>query len=131
MTLFDSPIHIGEDMLQQRRRKLTEDTHCVLCPTDAYEDRFYLFFECNFSQRLWNYLQIDWTQGLDIQTSASAAKADFSKPFFMQVVIIACWNIWKQRNGKKFQRERPSFSGWKCKFIHDMSLLCIGLSINI
>jgi hypothetical protein len=41
----------------------------------------------------------------------------------MEVVIIALWNIWKQRNGKIFRNERSSFSGWRSSFLHDMSLL--------
>jgi hypothetical protein len=69
------------DMLQRCHWKVTDDTHCVLCPTGAYEDRFHLFFECNFSQRVWNYLQINWSQGQDIQAAATTAKAAFSKPF--------------------------------------------------
>jgi hypothetical protein len=32
------------DMLQRRHWKVTEDTHCVLCPTRAQEDRMHLFF---------------------------------------------------------------------------------------
>jgi hypothetical protein len=31
----------------------------------------------------------------------------------MEIVILACWNIWKQRNGLIFQGERPSFLGWE------------------
>jgi hypothetical protein len=56
----------------------------------------------NFSQRVWNYLQIDWSQAQDIQAAAFAARKDFAKPFFMEVVIIALWNIWKERNGQIF-----------------------------
>ena len=51
------------------------------------------------------------------------ARKEFSKPFFMEVVATACWNIWLQRNGWIFQNEKPSFSSWKARFIHDASLL--------
>jgi hypothetical protein len=98
------------DMLKRRHSNITEETHCVLCFIRAYEDRMHLFFECNFSQRVWTYLQIDWMQGQDIQTAASRARVGFAKPFFMEVVILACWNIWKRRN-EIFQYQRPSFQG--------------------
>jgi hypothetical protein len=26
------------------------------------------------------------------------AKEEFRKPFFTEIVLIACWNIWKVRN---------------------------------
>jgi hypothetical protein len=35
----------------------------------------------------------------------SEARKDFEKPFFMEVMILALWNIWKQRNGQIFQCE--------------------------
>jgi hypothetical protein len=111
------------DLLQRRNWKVTEDKHCVLCVTRAYEDRLHLFFTCNFSQRVWNYLQINWLAGGDIQSVVSAARRDFGQPFFMEVMMLACWNIWKQRNGKIFRQERPSFGSWRSGFIHDISLL--------
>jgi hypothetical protein len=89
------------DMLQ-RHWNTTDDTHCELCPLRAYEDRIHLFFQCNFSSRVWNYLQ------------------SFRKPFLMEVVIIVCRLI---RNDKIFNQARPTFAKWKYKFIHDMSLL--------
>jgi hypothetical protein len=61
--------------------------------------------------------------GTDIQSAVAAAKQDFGKPFFMEVMIMACWHIWKLRNGKIFQHERPSFGKWRGCFIHGMNLL--------
>lgn len=111
------------DMLIRRNWKVTDDKHCVLCPGRIYEDRIHLFFTCNFSQRVWNYLQITWHMGDDIQPIVAAAKRDFGKPFFMEVMILACWHIWKQRNGKIFQHERPTFARWRSNFVHDVTLL--------
>jgi hypothetical protein len=83
----------------------------------------HLFFECNFSQRIWNYLQIDWSLAPDIQGSLLATKLAFGKPFFMEVIMLGCWNIWKQRNGLIFRFERPTFAAWKRAFVHDISML--------
>jgi hypothetical protein len=52
-----------------------------------------------------------------------AARVSFGKPFFMEVVIMACRHIWLLRNGKISRNERPTFAKWKCNFIHDTSLL--------
>jgi hypothetical protein len=51
------------------------------------------------------------------------ARRSFNKPFFMEVLITACWNIWLIHNGKIFRQDRPMFAKWKEKFIHDISLL--------
>jgi hypothetical protein len=111
------------DLLKRRHWRVTEDEHCVLCPGRRYEDRMHLFFECNFSSRIWNYLQITWDADDDMQVVLNNARKSFAQPFFMEVMILACWNIWLIRNGKIFSAERSSFIKWKTKFIHDISLL--------
>jgi hypothetical protein len=111
------------DMLVRRHWKVTDDLHCELCPGRIYEDRVHLLFECPFSRRIWNYLQIDWSSDSDLQTVVTRAKRSFNKPFFMEVLITTCWNIWLVRNGKIFRHERPTFAKWKAKFIHDITLL--------
>jgi hypothetical protein len=113
------------DMLQQRHWNVTNDSHCELCPIRDYEDRVHLFFECNFSTRVWNYLQIVWTSNdsMDMQTLVVQAKRSCGHPFFMEVMIMACWHIWLIRNAAIFQGERPTFARWRTCFIHDMYLL--------
>jgi hypothetical protein len=111
------------DLLQRRHWHVTEDLNCVLCALGTHEDRVHLFFECNFSRRIWAYLQIDWIPHDDLQFIMQAARSSFGKPFFMEVVILACRNIWLLQNGKIFGNERPTFAKWKCNFIHDISLL--------
>jgi hypothetical protein len=112
-----------KDMLVRRHWNVTEDLTCVLCPLHVHEDRAHLFFECNFSCRIWNYLQITWVAGDDLQTIVGAARRSFHKPFFMEVLIMACWHIWLIRNAKIFRGERPTFAKWRCNFVHDISLL--------
>jgi hypothetical protein len=51
------------------------------------------------------------------------ARKEFAKPFFMEVLMLACWHIWIIRNGKIFRGERPTFARWKAGFIHDVLLL--------
>jgi hypothetical protein len=58
-----------------------------------------------------------------MQDILAVAKRSFNKPFFMEVLMIACWNIWLIRNGKIFRNERPTFAKWKSKFVHDLTLL--------
>jgi hypothetical protein len=111
------------DLLHRRHWNTTEDKHCVLCPLRAHEDRIHLFFQCNFSSRVWNYLQIDWIQNDDLQVVISATRNSFGKPFFMEVLVLACRGIWLIRNDKIFNQARPTFTKWKHKFIHDISWL--------
>lgn len=47
------------DKMQRRHWNIQDDT-CVMCHSACREDRVHLFFACNFSQRVWNYLGISW-----------------------------------------------------------------------
>ena len=102
-----------KDMVERRHWHLEDGVNCVLCPVQARETRDHLFFNCNFSIRVWNYLQIDWSSGDLMSAMVSNASRSFRKPFLTEVVFIACWNIWIIRN------ERAGFNKWRSAFIHD------------
>ena len=99
------------------------NSECVLCHAQHLETRDHLFFQCNFSVRIWAYLQIDWCQGSDMIQIAKSAKQSFNQPFFAEVVFTAWWNIWMIRNDKWFRHVRPSFAKWRVGFVHDLTLL--------
>jgi hypothetical protein len=56
-------------------------------------------------------------------TSIMAAKKSFLGPCFIEIVILACWCIWKQRNGWIFKNIRPTFRRWKSSFVYEVTLL--------
>jgi hypothetical protein len=110
------------DMIRRRHWNVTNVFHCVLCPSHITEDWTHLFFKCPFSIRIWNYLQIQWEDGNSFQEVFSKAMRSFNQPFFTEVVILACWHIWKQRNEAIFQQILPSFRAWRSRFIHEATL---------
>jgi hypothetical protein len=65
---------------------------------------------------------VEWTQEDTIEDMFISARKLFSKPFFTEVIILACWHIWKQRNGAIFENIRPSLAFWKRQFVHEASL---------
>uniref|UniRef100_A0A453KDL4 Reverse transcriptase zinc-binding domain-containing protein n=1 Tax=Aegilops tauschii subsp. strangulata TaxID=200361 RepID=A0A453KDL4_AEGTS len=73
-----------KDMVERRHWHIDDGVQCVLCPTHSREDRDHLFFTCNFSQRVWNYLQIDWGLGNTMSEIAIHARRDFAKPFLLR-----------------------------------------------
>jgi hypothetical protein len=87
----------------------------MLCPCHIIEEWVHLFFDCKFNRRV-------WTQDDNIERMFIAARNTFSKPFFAEVVILACWHIWKQRNGAIFQKVKPSFRAWPIRYIHEATL---------
>lgn len=111
-----------KDMLQRRHWQVTNDYNCLLCSARIHEDRDHLFFNCNFSIRIWNYLQIIWGTGCCMAQSAEYARRIFKHSFFTEVASLACWHIWKVRNAKVFDQVQPIFAAWRRNFIHDISL---------
>jgi hypothetical protein len=111
-----------KDMILRRHWKVTQNHNCVLCQERVIEDWRHLFFNCNFSTRIWNYLQIPWIPG-NTFASLSTAKRSFKGPCFTEIVIISCWCIWKQRNGWIFKNIRPTFRSWRSCFIHEVTML--------
>lgn len=51
------------------------------------------------------------------------AMETFPKPFGMDIVILGCWNIWLQRNGKIFRNVVPFIPSWRHAFKEGLLLL--------
>lgn len=67
LLLFFDRLNTKDRLVRRHWRSEQENNLCVLCSQLVYEDRMHLFFTCNFSMRVWNYLQVDWYGGNDIQ----------------------------------------------------------------
>ena len=99
------------DLLRRKQHPQFQDNNscvCVLCGVSQAETRDHLFFSCSFSKNYWNKLHIHWTEHLLIMPRIEEARRNFGHGFFMEIFIIATWEIWNQRNAKKINRERPS-----------------------
>lgn len=68
-----------------------------------------LFFICHFSVRVWNYLQIQWPGVGDLSDIIQAARNQLCVTFSTEIILLACWNIWKVCNGKIFETTTPTF----------------------
>ena len=111
------------DMLLRRHwRSEDDDNLCPMCVAQLHEDRDHLFFKCNFSTRVCNYLQIFWQDGLSNRECILLAQRGFHHPFFFEVVFLAAWCIWTTRNDRIFRHIRPTFGAWKSKSVHEMTL---------
>jgi hypothetical protein len=111
-----------KDMLLRRHWNVTDMHSCILCHADIREDWRHLFFNCQFSTHIWNYLQISWDLGPTLDVIGAARKR-FKGHCFYEITILDCWCIWKQRNGWIFNGITPSFRSWKASFVYEISLL--------
>ena len=121
--LFFYRLNTKDLLIRRHWRSPLDDNLCVICNVFVYEDRLHLFFNCNFSRRVWNYISIDWSRGSEIQQCIQHARSRFKHPFFFEVMLTAAWNIWILRNGRTFRGENATFAAWRCNFVHDLTLL--------
>ena len=121
--LFFDRLNTKDLLVRRHWRSIQEDNNCVLCHAHCFEDRLHLFFSCNFSYRIWNFLQISWPDSGSPHQCLLHARNSFEHGFFMEVFLTAAWCIWIIRNGNTFRDERVSFQSWRRQFVHDITLL--------
>jgi hypothetical protein len=44
------------------------------------------------------------------------SRSQWQYGYYMEMIVIAEWEIWEQRNNKIFRGEPPSFNAWKAQF---------------
>jgi hypothetical protein len=117
--------------LLRRKNRVLQSYNCVLCDSGAEETLFHLFFDCSFSRDCWNALHIFWDDSLDRLDMIIEARRLFGHNIFREIVITACWIIWKTRNGIIFYHGDRNFNRWKCHFKDELGLVCINAKPDI
>jgi hypothetical protein len=53
----------------------------------------------------------------------SAGRRRWHGPMFIEIFMLAAWNIWKERNNLVFNAIVAGFESWKTRFLADLKLL--------
>ena len=105
-----------KDMLRRRHFNVQPNSWCVLCDANIDEDIHHLFFTCSFATECWGRLGIQWSQSDNIADLVLHNLVTSGIPFFMEIFIIAAWEIWNLRNSKIFDQGSPTVHLWTRKF---------------
>ena len=89
-------------MLRRKHFHIDDGYTCVMCNTGAEEDIFHVFFDCTFAVTYWQVIQFDWPAINDIHTKLSYGRANNAHGFFMEIFLVAAWELWNLRNDKIF-----------------------------
>ncbi|WVZ77127.1 hypothetical protein U9M48_025027 [Paspalum notatum var. saurae] len=104
-------------MLFRRNLVSQQEVNWPMCSSQAEETVSHLFFECvpreysTFTGRL-----------MEVQDCILQATNNSTIPFFIEICILAMWEMWKSRNRKVFDGQSASISLWILKFKEEARL---------
>ena len=103
-------------MLLRRHFHVQPNAHCIMCNNSSEEDIDHLFFTCPLAVSCWNSLSIQWSLAPPICDRILSAIHNHSLPLFMEIFMIAAWELWNLRNSKIFDNGRATRSLWMHNF---------------
>lgn len=111
--------------LLRRKRMVLEEYSCILCNAATDETSLHLFLLCPFAVQCWGWLNIQIDPNLDPFQLLQSFRAQLAVPFFMEIIILMCWCIWKARNDHVFRQINPLVLNVKEDFRKEFELLLL------
>jgi hypothetical protein len=111
------------NMLKRRQFQLSSGYQCLLCQNPPEETIEHLLFLCDFSKTCWQALGMHWADLDDRLQIIEDGMARWNGPLFMEIFLLASWNIWKERNKLYFEGTAPTLISWKERLKSDLNLL--------
>lgn len=96
---------------------------CELCNTSTEETSLHLFWDCPFALECWDCVTLHRKRGISVMDEIMLAFQELPPKFAMEIIIMACWNIWIQRNSKIFKNLPYSFVAWRRQLNVDLLLI--------
>jgi hypothetical protein len=116
---------ISSRELLQRKNMALQDYSCVLCTNGLSESSIHLFIQCPFAIQCWGWLNIQIDTSLDPFQALQSFRDQLNVPFFMEIIILMCWTIWKSRNDLIFRQINPCLNKAKADFREEFDLLLL------
>jgi hypothetical protein len=97
----------SKNMLKRRHFIINSEYQCLMCTYPLEKTTEHMIFHCPFSHNCLQVLGMNWqTSGNRLQIFEEG-KTRWHKPLFMELFMLASWNIWKQRNKMLFRVLTP------------------------
>ena len=111
--------------LLRRKNMDLQDYNCILCNGSTEDSLLHLFLGCPFATQCWAWLNIQVDHNSDPFQNLLGFKEQLRVPFFMEVIILMCWTIWKARNDKIFRQIDQNLQISKQNFRDEFQLLLL------
>jgi hypothetical protein len=110
-------------VILRRRNMALESYTCELCIRQREETLSHLFLRCPFAKNCWLQIGVSLPTWVRPKRATTYIKTILGVPFRMEIIVLMCWSIWKERNGWIFSNEDPSVSHCMIMFKNDFALV--------
>jgi hypothetical protein len=100
-----------------------ESYTCDMCILQRLETAAHLFLRCNFAKACWASIGISVATTRPVPQIINRIRINLGVPFFMEIIILMAWSIWKTRNDWIFNNIDPSVEDCRIRFISEFKLL--------
>jgi hypothetical protein len=98
---------------------------CELCILQTPETAVHLFLRCNFAKACWDSIGVTAVTTRHMPQTFRAIKDTLVVPFFMEIIILMIWSLWRTRNDWIFNNIDPSVAECRRKLKAELSLLLL------
>lgn len=107
----------------KRRNMILDSYVCELCILQKEETSFHLFIRCNFAKECWRSIGLNLPRHLQIIPLVKWIKRKLNNTFYMDIIILLCWSIWKERNNWLFEGIDPTVDNCRRRFFSELNLI--------
>jgi hypothetical protein len=108
-----------------KRRKMELDSYtCENCILQKEETLYHLFLRCSFAKRCWQSIGITAPHISNPKRAVNRIKRQLHISWFMEVIVLMAWSIWKCRNGWIFENIPPTVQLCRELFKKELLLVC-------
>jgi hypothetical protein len=100
-----------------------ESYSCENCIWQKEETLYHLFLTCNFAKVCWNSIRLTSPRIAHPEEASVNLKQQLNVYFFMEVINVMTWSIWKCRNEWFFENVGPIVHHCKNDFRKEMLLV--------
>lgn len=111
--------------LLRRKNMELQDYNCVLCNNAVEESLLHLMCTCPFAQTCWAWLNCRISPQSDLYQNIENFRIQLQVPFFMEIIIIMGWSVWKARNRLIFNQVQPAVESTKRAFKSEFALILL------
>jgi len=113
--------------LLRRKNMNLEDYNCVLCNSRMEETLMHLLLQCPFATQCWAWINVQVPNDLEAFQVLQSFRNQLSVSFFMEIIILMCWVIWKARNDLIFRQINPLILNSKEDFRREIGVFSLFL----